>query len=38
MSGAMKPGVAARLIAARTLEKVDKEGAYANLVLPRALR
>lgn len=38
MSRAMKPGVAARLIAAQTLEKVDKEGAYANLVLPRALR
>ena len=38
MSVNTKPGVAARLIAARTLEKVQVDGAFANLLLPRELR
>lgn len=33
-----KPGLAARLIAARTLQKVQETGAWANLALPKALR
>lgn len=38
MAKRLKPGVAARLVAAETLAKVADGGAYANLALPRALR